>query len=152
MQRYRALKQADLVQLMVLFPDRFTADEKRAVWQKYEPLTVHDSSLSFGVHAHLAFQLGLMDKAWDYFTRSLFFDLKDMLHNTGGEGVHMASLGATWQALVYGMLGLWTENGELTACAHLPEAIRSVSLSVRCHGEKYRISATREQTLIRREG
>ena len=152
MQRYRALKQADLVQLMVLFPDRFTADEKRAVWQKYEPLTVHDSSLSFGVHAHLAFQLGLMDKAWDYFTRSLFFDLKDMLHNTGGEGVHMASLGATWQALVYGMLGLWTENGELTACAHLPGAIRSVSLSVRCHGEKYRISATREQTLIRREG
>ena len=152
MQRYRALKQADLVQLMVMFPDRFTESEKRAVWQKYEPLTVHDSSLSFGVHAHLAFQLGLMDKAWDYFTRSLFFDLKNMLHNTGREGVHMASLGATWQALVYGMLGLWTEGGKTAADAHLPEAVRSVSLSVRCRGEKYRIAATREQTLIRKEG
>ena len=151
MQRYRVLKQADLVQLMVLFPDRFTEDEKRAVWLKYEPLTVHDSSLSFGVHAHLAFQLGLMDKAWDYFARSLFFDLKDMLHNTGREGIHMASLGATWQALVYGMLGLWTEHGKPSACAHLPETIRSVSLSVCCHGEKYRITATHEQTLIRKE-
>lgn len=151
MQRYRALKQADLVQLMVLFPERFTEEEKRAVWQKYEPLTVHDSSLSFGVHAHLAFQLGLMEKAWEYFTRSLFFDLKDMLHNTGREGVHMASLGATWQALVYGMLGLWTENGELTACAHLPETVRSVSLSFYCRGEKYRIAADHEKTLIRKE-
>ena len=152
MQRYRALKQADLVQLMVLFPESFTEAEKQAVWRKYEPLTVHDSSLSFGVHAHLAFQLGLMDTAWDYFTKSLFFDLRDMLHNTGREGVHMASLGATWQALVYGMLGLWTESGELTACAHLPEGIRSVSLSVRYHGDKYRITATHEQTLIRKEG
>ena len=151
MQRYRVLKQADLVQLMVLFPERFTEEEKRAVWQKYEPLTVHDSSLSFGVHAHLAFQLGLMDKAWDYFTRSVFLDLKDMLHNTGREGVHMASLGATWQALVYGMLGLWTENGEPTACAHLPESVSSVSLSVYCRGEKYRITATHERTLIRKE-
>ena len=152
MQRYRALKQADLVQLMVLFPDRFSEAEKQAVWEKYEPMTVHDSSLSFGVHAHLAFQLGRMDKAWDYFTQSLFFDLKDMLHNTGREGVHMASLGATWQALVYGMLGLWTEDGTLTAGARLPEAIRSVSLSVRFRNEKYRITANHEGTLIRKEG
>ena len=152
MQRYRALKQADLVQLMVLYPYRFTDEEKQAVWQKYEQLTVHDSSLSFGVHAHLAFQLGLMDKAWDYFTRSLFFDLKDMLHNTGREGVHMASLGATWQALVYGMLGLWSKDGTITVHAQLPDTVRSVSLHVRYRGERYRIHATHEQTLIRKEG
>ena len=147
-----ALKQADLVQLMVLFPHVFSEKEKRAVWEKYEPLTVHDSSLSFGVHAHLAFQLGLKDKGWDYFTRSLFFDLRDMLRNTGREGVHMASLGATWQALVYGMLGLWAEDGTLSAHAQLPREIKSVSLSVWYRGEKYRITADREQTLIEKEG
>lgn len=152
MQRYRALKQADLVQLMVLFPHAFSEKEKRAVWEKYEPLTVHDSSLSFGVHAHLAFQLGLKDKGWDYFTRSLFFDLRDMLHNTGREGVHMASLGATWQALVYGMLGLWAEDGKLSARARLPREIRSVSLAVWYRGEKYRITAANEKALIEKEG
>ena len=152
MQRYRALKQADLVQLMVLFPNRFSEKEKCAVWEKYEPLTVHDSSLSFGVHAHLAFQLGLKEKAWDYFMRSLFLDLKDVMHNTGREGVHMASLGATWQALVYGMLGLWAQDGTITAHAQLPDEIRSISLSVWHRGQKYKITATHEQTLIIKEG
>ncbi len=152
LQRYRVLKQADLVQLMVLFPSRFSEEEKLAVWQKYEPLTVHDSSLSFGVHAHLAFQLGLEGRAWDYFSRSLFLDLKDLLHNTGREGVHMASLGATWQALVYGMLGLWAEDGTLTIHPRLPDDIESVSLSVRYRGEKYRITASHGQTEVRKEG
>lgn len=152
MQRYRALKQADLVQLMVLFPNRFSEKEKCAVWEKYEPLTVHDSSLSFGVHAHLAFQLGLKEKAWDYFMRSLFLDLKDVMHNTGREGVHMASLGATWQALVYGMLGLWAQDGTITAHAQLPDEIRSISLSAWHRGQKYKITATHEQTLIIKEG
>ena len=58
MQRYRALKQADLVQLMTLLPNDFTLAQKRAVWEMYEPLTVHDSSLSFGAHALLGFRLG----------------------------------------------------------------------------------------------
>lgn len=141
MQRYRALKQADLVQLMVLFPDRFTEQEKTAVWNTYEPLTVHDSSLSFGVHAHLASQLGLSEKAWDYFTQSLLLDLRDILHNTGHEGVHMASLGATWQALVYGMLGLWPDGDRLSAQVRLPKEIGSVDLSVRYRGHRYRIHA-----------
>lgn len=151
MQRYRALKQADLVQLMVLFPDRFSDEEKRAVWKKYEPLTVHDSSLSFGVHAHLAFQLGLIKEGWDYFFRSLMFDLRDMLHNTGREGVHMASLGATWQALVYGMLGLWAADGKLSVHPCLPQEIRSVSLPVYMKGLRYRITAAGEQVTVREE-
>ena len=151
MQRYRALKQADLVQLMVLFPDRFTEEEKRAVWDVYEPLTVHDSSLSFGVHAHLAAQLGLGDKAWDYFTRSLLLDLRDGLRNTGAEGVHMASLGAAWQALVFGMIGLREEKDGLGARPHLPEKIRSAAFSVRYRGSRYRILADHGSVTIEKE-
>ena len=151
MQRYRALKQADLVQLMVLFPDQFTETEKQAVWDAYEPLTVHDSSLSFGVHAHLAFQLGRTEKAWDYFTRALLLDLRDVLHNTGREGIHMASLGAAWQALVYGMVGLRAENGGIQAHARLPEEIRSVGFTVRYRGEHYRITADHRSVKIEKE-
>ena len=145
MQRYKALKQADLVQLMVLFPERFTEKEKLAVWQTYEPLTVHDSSLSFGVHALLAFQLGLREQAWDYFTRALFFDLRDELKNTGREGVHMAALGAAWQALIYGALGVWTDGETLRAAPHLPDMIRSVSLPLWFRGDRYRLTADHHQ-------
>ena len=60
MQRYRALKQADLVQLMTLLPGRLHAGGENArCGSRYEPLTVHDSSLSFGAHALLGFRLGL---------------------------------------------------------------------------------------------
>ena len=141
MQRYRALKQADLVQLMVLFPDRFTEKEKRAVWETYEPLTVHDSSLSFGMHALLASQVGLQTEAWAYFRRALLFDLHDELRNTGREGVHMAALGAAWQALVYGALGVWTREDRLCIKPNLPPQIRSVSLPLRFRGERYRLTA-----------
>lgn len=151
MQRYQALKQADLVQLMVLFPDHFSDEEKRAVWRKYEPLTVHDSSLSFGVHAHLAFLLGLKKEGWDYFCRSLMFDLRDILRNTGHEGVHMASLGATWQALVYGMLGIWIKDGKITSHVCLPDEIRSVSMPIHSNGKKYRVTASQEQITIKEE-
>ncbi|MBQ9210123.1 MAG: glycoside hydrolase family 65 protein [Clostridia bacterium] len=151
MQRYKALKQADLIQLMVLFPDQFTEAEKLAIWNVYEPLTVHDSSLSFGVHALLAFQLGLKDKAWDYFTRALFFDLRDELKNTGREGVHMAALGAAWQALVYGALGLWADEEGLRTAPQLPSAIRSISLPLWFRGERYHLTADCQGVSLEKE-
>lgn len=151
MQRYRALKQADLVQLMALFPNDFTSEQKRAVWDMYEPLTVHDSSLSFGAHALLAFQLGLEEQAWRYFEQSLLFDLEDVLGNTGREGIHMAALGASWQALVYGALGLWSDKGELTVQPHLPKQIKSFSLCVWHQGKRLRITTDGKSTEIAKE-
>lgn len=151
MQRYQILKQADLVQLMVLFPERFTDEEKLAVWRRYEPLTVHDSSLSFGVHALLAFQLGLESDGWSYFTRSLMLDLWDEYEHEGKEGVHMAALGASWQALVYGMLGLWMDEDGPTLHPHLPPEIASVSMRVFYHGESYRIRADHDFARITKE-
>ena len=151
MQRYKVLKQADLVQLMVMFPDRFTDQEKLVIWQTYEPLTVHDSSLSFGMHALLAFQLGLRKEAWNYFVRALFFDLRDELKNTGREGVHMAALGAAWQALVYGALGVWTEGEALRTAPHLPDTIRSVSVPLWFKGERYRLNASHDKISLVKE-
>lgn len=126
MQRYRALKQADLVQLMTLLPNDFTLAQKRAVWEMYEPLTVHDSSLSFGAHALLGFRLGLMDQGWRYFERSLMLDMEDELHHEGNEGLHMAAMGVSWQAVVYGMLGLWAEGDTLTVEPRLPPADQKI--------------------------
>ena len=151
MQRYRALKQADLVQLMALFPEDFSDGEKRAVWDRYEPLTVHDSSLSFGIHALLAFRLGLEKVGWRYFERSLCFDLSDELGNTGREGIHMAALGASWQALVYGALGLWSDGGQLRLSPRLPPEIRGASLCVYHRGRRLRLTIKDGQGRIEKE-
>jgi kojibiose phosphorylase len=111
LQRYQVLKQADLVLLMVLRPEWFTDREQKAIWDFYEPLTLHDSSLSFGIHAWAAAYLGLEQKACEYFDKSLFLDLENRMKNTGREGIHLAAAGATWQAVVFGFAGLALGNG-----------------------------------------
>lgn len=55
-----------------------------------------------------------MDQGWRYFERSLMLDMEDELHHEGNEGLHMAAMGVSWQAVVYGMLGLWAEGDTLT--------------------------------------
>ncbi len=151
LQRIRALKQADLVQLMVMLPQDFSEEQKQAVWSTYEPLTLHDSSLSYGVHALLAFELGEMDSAWQYFEKSLLMDLSDIMDHHGREGLHVAAMGISWQAIVYGMLGLWSENGKMQFSPHLPENIRHISLCLYHRGERYRVEADHQAVTVKKE-
>ena len=141
LQRYKVIKQADLVLLMTLYPDRFATRLKQNVWSYYEPLTLHDSSLSFGTHAQLAADLGYVDVAWDYFRKSVFLDLYNIMENTQDEGIHLAALGASWQALVFGLAGLRQgEDGRPTVHPKLPRSIRGLRFSVVMGGCKYEVS------------
>lgn len=151
MQRYRVLKQADLVLLMTLFPNDFTPAQKRNVFDYYEPITLHDSTLSYGTHAQLALSLGLWDKAEDYLRKAVYLDLKDVMGNTGHEGLHMAALGAAWQAVVFGAAGVWSENGKLTSQPMLPPSIHRIRLKVHHRGKCYLVEATHEGRTVREE-
>jgi len=151
MQRYRVLKQADLVLLMTMFPQDFTPQQKRNVFDYYEPITLHDSTLSYGTHAQLALTLGLWEKAEDYLRKAVYLDLKDVMGNTGHEGVHMAALGAAWQAVVFGAVGLWSENGELRVQPMLPPSLHRICLWVRHRGERYKVEVTRNGGTALRE-
>ena len=143
MQRYRALKQADLVLLMTLFPDDFTLTQKANVFAYYEPITLHDSTLSYGAHAQLALRLGLWSKAETYLRKAIYLDLEDVMGNTGHEGVHMAALGAAWQAVVFGALGLWSQEGKLTLAPMLPPGIHRIRMPLCHHGKHYVAEATK---------
>lgn len=98
LQRYRVVKQADVLLLMTRFPELFTAEEKRAAWENFEPLCLHDSTLSFASHALFAAQNGLDDAADNYLHKALLLDLRDVMGNTGKEGLHLACMGEAWQA------------------------------------------------------
>jgi len=130
LQRYRVLKQADVILLMTLLPDMFTTEEKNSAWNFYEPITLHDSSLSFGTHALFAARLGLKEKAFEYFIKSSRLDLEDIMHNTGKEGIHFASLGATWQAVIYGFGGVELKNGMISIDPKLPDSWKSLSFKL----------------------
>lgn len=98
LQRYKVVKQADILLLMTRFPELFSNEEKQTAWKDFEPLCLHDSTLSFASHALFAFQNGLQDAGLAYLRKALLLDLRDVMGNTGSEGLHLACMGEAWQA------------------------------------------------------
>ncbi len=80
-------------------------DVLRANWGYYEPRTDHGSSLSCSIHSGLASRLGLGEEARRYFLRAARIDLADAIGNAVN-GVHMATQGGLWQAVVNGFAGV----------------------------------------------
>ena len=92
--RFQVLKLAGVMLALVLQGDQFTAAEKRADFEYYEPIVSGDSSLSGMVQSIIAAEVGYHDLALRYFYDGLFGDLADLRHNTS-EGVHVASAGGS---------------------------------------------------------
>ncbi len=143
----QVLKQADILMLMVLFPDTFSPAARRANWDYYEPRTTHDSSLSPSIHSIAASDIDLRQHAYDYFRRSAFVDLDDSMGNTN-TGLHMAAIGGTWQSVVRGFLRLDLTRHRPRICPHLPEAWQRVAMQVQHRGRWYRIEASRDSSRV----
>lgn len=143
----KLVKQADVLMLPFLFPDAFTDDVVAANYRYYEPITDHGSSLSPSVHAAIAARLGLRDDAERYWKQSLWLDLSNAMDNSM-LGVHAAAMGGTWQALVFGFLGVrFTETGPLVdarAAARLPAGWDAVELTLAHRGRLHAVRVARE--------
>lgn len=98
LQRYKVIKQADVLLLMSRLPHLFTDKQKIEAWADFEPVCLHDSTLSFATHALFAFQNGFEDQGFGYLRKALLLDLRDIMGNTGKEGLHLACMGEAWQA------------------------------------------------------
>ncbi len=131
--RYQVLKQADAVLALFMAPDRFTAQHKRADYEYYDPITTGDSTLSAVVQSIIAAEVGYPDRALDQFLNGVYVDLADLHHNTS-DGVHIASAGGVWNALVYGFAGLRDAHGNLSFDPRLPQEWDRISFRVRLRG------------------
>jgi beta-phosphoglucomutase family hydrolase len=143
----RVIKQADVLMLLHLFPEAFSREVMAANYNYYEPITDHGSSLSPGIHAAVAARLGLREDAQRYWRQSLWLDLSDSMANSS-LGVHPACMGATWQALVFGFLGIrFTEGGPVCdpdAKSRFPEKWRALSLQLAWRGSSHLIEIPKE--------
>ncbi len=145
--RMKLIKQADVLMLLYLFPDRFPIEVVTANYHYYEPITDHGSSLSPSIHAAIAARLGLGAEAERYWRQSLWLDLSNVMAN-GGLGVHAACMGGTWQALVFGMLGVrLTEDGVANpgALPCLPPEWDSVALTLTYRGRTYPVEVRNQK-------
>jgi alpha,alpha-trehalose phosphorylase len=145
--RLKLIKQADVLMLLHLFPEAFSREVVAANYRYYEPITDHGSSLSPGIHAAVAARLGLREEAERYWRESLWLDLSNTMGNSA-LGVHPACMGATWQALVFGFLGVrFTDAGPVpdpAAGTRLPASWRAVALTLGWRGRAHPVSVARE--------
>ena len=85
------IKQADTLQTFYFFEDHFSKKELKLHYDFYEPLTVHESSLSPCIHSVLAASLGKVDDAYKFYLRTSRLDLDDY-NKEVKEGLHITSM------------------------------------------------------------
>ena len=146
--RYQVLKQADVVLALFLQGNHFSDEDKLADFEYYDPLTTGDSTLSAVVQAILAAEVGYQDLALEYFRESIFVDLGDLHHNAA-DGVHVASAGGVWTALVSGFGGMRDHFGELSFDPRLPATWPSLEFVLHWHGTRLVVTVTRDELRVR---
>ncbi len=150
--RKQVVKQADLVFAMYLRGDAFSAEQKKANFDYYEPLTVRDSSLSACIQSVMAAEVGYLSLAYDYAGEAALLDIQDLEHNTR-DGLHMASLAGTWIALISGFAGLRPWENSLSFAPRLPEGITRLAFNLHFRGRHLHVrTSARSTTYELREG
>ena len=124
------IKQADTLQGMYFFEEDFDQATLKKHFDFYEPLTVHESSLSPCVHAILACKLGYEEKAYEMYLRTARLDLDDYNNDTE-DGLHITSMAGTWMSIVKGFGGMRVSQNVISFDPCLPEQWEHLSFKVR---------------------
>ncbi|MEA5455083.1 glycosyl hydrolase family 65 protein [Sinomonas sp. JGH33] len=149
--RHQVIKQADAVLAMFLQWQDFTAEEKQRAFDFYDPITTGDSTLSACVQGIMAAEVGYLDEAMRHFLHAVFIDLDDLHRNTI-DGVHTASAGGVWAALVNGFAGFRDQGALPYFDPRLPREWGSLSFRLQLHGRSLRVRLTATQIELAVEG
>jgi len=150
--RHQVVKQADVVLAMFLLGDEFSSEEKRRNFDYYDPLTTGDSSLSVSIQSILASEIGYAEKAYEYFRYSVLMDLADVGGNVR-DGAHIASIGGTWMAIVYGFAGMRDYDGRLSFDPKPPEGWSRLRFPLTIRGQTLEVDIAQESaTYLLRSG
>ena len=141
--RFQVLKQADVVLALYLQGDQFSDEQKRADFEYYDPITTGDSTLSAVVQSIIAAEVGYHELALGYFRSALFVDLAD-LHKNSTDGVHVASTGGVWNALVGGFGGFRDHGGRFTIDPRLPEEWSELTYRITLAGTRVRVTVRQD--------
>lgn len=147
--RHQVIKQADLMLACVLLDGQFTLQEKRRIFEVYDPLTTGDSSLSGCIQSILALQTGEEAAAYRYFADALAMDFGDIGGNLA-DGLHIAALGGSWMMLVRGFAGLRErDDGALSFQPRLPRGWSLLRFRLRVRESVLEVSMSPARSLYR---
>ncbi len=142
------IKQADVLQGLYIFEDDYDVETISRNFDFYEPMTVHESSLSACIHSILASRIGNINKAYELYLRTARLDLDDYNHEVK-EGLHITSMAGTWLSIVEGFGGMRIHDGKVVLRPLIPEKWRSYSFHARFRGLLFEVRVTRQSVIIR---
>jgi kojibiose phosphorylase len=138
----QVLKQPDVLMLLYLlretpgiYSDLQTLQKN---WDYYAPRTdiTYGSSLGPAIQAALASYLNQAQEAYERFMQAALVDLEDTRRNAK-EGIHSASAGGVWQAIVFGFAGIRINDAYPQANPHLPEGWTRLKFKLQWRGQWY---------------
>ncbi|PLR86840.1 family 65 glycosyl hydrolase [Bacillus canaveralius] len=145
------IKQADVLQGLYFLNHEFSNEEKRRNFEFYEPMTVHESSLSPSIHAVLAAELGMEKKAYEMYNRTARLDL-DNYNNDTEDGLHITSMTGSWLAIVQGFAGMRTANETLSFAPFIPNAWDRYSFNIIYRSHEIKVEVTKDEVIISQRG
>jgi len=145
------IKQADVLQGFYFFEDHFTKEDLEKHFDFYEPLTVHESSLSPCVHSIQAAGLGRMEQAYTFYLRTSRLDLDDY-NKEVKEGLHITSMAGTWMSIVEGFGGMRVKNDTLHFEPRIPAQWEGYSFKINFRNQVLKVSVHAGETNFTLEG
>lgn len=145
------IKQADVLQGLYFFEEDFDRETLRRNFDFYEPMTVHESSLSPCVHSILAARLDRMDKAYEMYLRTSRLDLDDYNREVA-EGLHITSMAGTWMSVVQGFGGMQWKGTDLHLEPSIPDNWKRYSFHIRFRSAIIELAVTKESATLRHLG
>lgn len=136
----QVLKQPDVLMLAYLLPELFPGDALARNYAYYDPRTDHEhgSSLGPAISAVMACRAGEPEVGYQHFLRAARADLIDVRHNAG-DGIHGASAGGLWQAVVFGFAGLEVTADSWRTRPMLPSSWQRVAFNFSHRGVRQQV-------------
>jgi maltose phosphorylase len=137
------IKQADVLHGLYLFEDQFDTETIKRNYDFYEPMTVHESSLSACIHSIVASRIGNIEKAYELYLRTARLDLDDY-NNEVSDGLHITSMAGTWLAIVEGFGGMRIKDDKILLNPLLPGKWLSYSYHARFRGALFEVKVIKD--------
>jgi kojibiose phosphorylase len=150
------IKQPDVLMLLYLMERTTKTDYGKEVlqknWDYYAPRTdiTYGSSLGPAIHGLVAASLGKTGEAYENFRLAALVDLENTRGNAA-EGIHAASCGSIWQAIIFGVAGIqFTKNGPV-AKPNLPPTWKRLKFKLYWRGDWHSFDLRPEVSSVKSE-
>ncbi len=145
------VKQPDVLMFLFMYAQDFPMSVKKANYEYYEPICMHESSLSPSIHSVIASEIGKHDEATDFFGFATRLDLDDYNNNTY-QGLHTTSISAAWTNIAYGFGGMRTDRDVLSFAPSMPAKWNGLAFKLLYRGAILSINIAKDSASFKTDG